>query len=77
VREKSPTFGRTQVIVAGGGQDVLVRIPAGVAHGYRPLTNPCALLYFVTKSFDPENPDELRIPWDHPAVKDLWEVPNG
>jgi dTDP-4-dehydrorhamnose 3,5-epimerase len=27
IREKSPTFGRTQVIVAGGGQDVLVRIP--------------------------------------------------
>jgi len=56
---------------------VLVRIPAGVAHGYRPLTNPCALLYFVTKSFDPERPDELRIPWDHPAVKELWDVPNG
>ena len=77
IREKSPTFGRTQVIVAGGGQDVLVRIPAGVAHGHRPLTNPCALLYFVTKSFDPERPDELRIPWDHPAVKELWDVPNG
>jgi dTDP-4-dehydrorhamnose 3,5-epimerase len=77
VRQGSPTFGKTQVIVAGGGQDVLVRIPAGVAHGYRPLTNPCALLYFVTKSFDPEKPDELRIPWDHPAVKDLWDVPNG
>ena len=77
VRERSATFGKTQVIVAGGGQDVLVRIPAGVAHGYRPLTNPCALLYFVTESFDPTAPDELRIPWDHPAVKSLWEVPNG
>jgi dTDP-4-dehydrorhamnose 3,5-epimerase len=77
VRKSSPTSGRTQVIVAGGGQDVLVRIPAGVAHGYRPLTNPCALLYFVTESFDPSAPDELRIRWDHPAVKDLWEVPHG
>jgi dTDP-4-dehydrorhamnose 3,5-epimerase len=77
VRKASPTFGKTQVIVAGGGQDVLVRIPAGVAHGYRPLTNPCALLYFVTESFDPSAPDELRIAWDHPDVKHLWEVPNG
>ncbi len=77
VRQSSPTFGKTQVIVAGGGQDVLVRIPAGVAHGYRPLTNPCALLYFVTETFDPAAPDELRIAWDHPAVKHLWEVPNG
>jgi len=77
VRKASPTFGRTQVVVAGGGQDVLVRIPAGVAHGYRPLTNPCALLYFVTETFDPTVPDELRIAWDHPSVKHLWEVPNG
>ncbi len=77
VRERSATFGKTQVIVAGGGQDLLVRIPAGVAHGYRPLTNPCALLYFVTETFDPAAPDELRIPWDHPAVKNLWDVPNG
>ena len=77
VRKSSPTFGKTQAIVAGGGQDVLVRIPAGVAHGYRPLTNPCALLYFVTETFDPGAPDELRIAWDHPAVRHLWDVPNG
>ena len=69
VRKGSPTFGKTQVIVAGGGQDLLVRIPAGVAHGYRPLTNPCALIYFVTETFDPAAPDELRIAWDHPAVR--------
>jgi len=77
VRKDSPTFGRTQVIVAGDGQDVLVRIPEGVAHGYRPLTNPCALFYIVTKTFDAADPDEWRIAWDHPAVRDLWDVPNG
>ena len=77
IRQDSPTKGRTQVIVAGGGRDVLVRIPAGVAHGYRPLTNPCALIYIVTEVFDPGSPDEYRIAWDHPAVKDLWDIPNG
>jgi dTDP-4-dehydrorhamnose 3,5-epimerase len=77
VRKDSPTFGRTQAVVAGGGSDVLVRIPAGVAHGYRPLTNPCSLLYFVTETFDPDAPDEYRIAWDHPAVKEMWDVPNG
>jgi len=77
VRKASPTFQRTQVIVAGDGQDVVVRIPEGVAHGYRPLTNPCALLYVVTKPFDLADPDEYRIAWDHPAVRDLWEIPNG
>lgn len=77
VRKDSPTFGATQVLVAGEGQDLLVRIPEGVAHGYRPLTNPCALLYVVTRTFDVNDPDEWRIAWDHPAVKDLWDVPNG
>lgn len=77
VRKDSPTFGRTQVVVAGEGNDVLVRIPEGVAHGYRPLTNPCALFYVVTRTFDPADPDEWRIAWDHPAVRDLWATPNG
>jgi dTDP-4-dehydrorhamnose 3,5-epimerase len=77
VREGSPTYGQTQVIVTGDGQDLLVRIPEGVAHGYRPLTNPCALLYIVTRTFDAREPDEWRIPWDHAAVKDLWDIPNG
>jgi dTDP-4-dehydrorhamnose 3,5-epimerase len=77
VRRDSPTYGMTQVIVAGDGQDLLVRIPEGVAHGYRPLTNPCGLFYIVTRTFDAKDPDEFRIPWDHPAVRDLWEVPNG
>jgi dTDP-4-dehydrorhamnose 3,5-epimerase len=77
IRKASPTFGRSQVLVAGGGQDLLVRIPPGVAHGYRPLTNPCSLLYFVTETFDPEDPDEYRMAWDHPAVRELWDIPNG
>ena len=77
VRKDSPTSGATQVVVAGEGQDLLVRIPEGVAHGYRPLTNPCALFYVVTRTFDAREPDEWRIAWDHPAVKDLWDVPNG
>ncbi len=76
MRKSSRSFGRSQVIVAGGGQDLLLHIPAGVAHGYRPLTSPCTLLYIVTESFDPADPDEYRIAWDHPAVRDLWDIPN-
>lgn len=76
VRKGSPTEGKTQVVVLGGSKDAVLRIPAGVAHGYRPLTNPCALLYIVTKTFDLADPDEFRIPWDHPAIHDLWAIPN-
>ena len=77
LRERSATSGCTQVMTAGGGRDVWIKIPPGVAHGYRPLTAGCALLYIVTRAFDLDDPDEYRVPWDHPAVRDLWEVENG
>jgi dTDP-4-dehydrorhamnose 3,5-epimerase len=76
LRKASSTAGATQVVVLGDGRDALVRIPAGVAHGYRPLTAPCGLFYLVTRCFDLADPDEYRVPWDHPAVRDLWDVRN-
>lgn len=76
VRRDSPTAGLTQVVVLGEGRDALVRIPPGVAHGYRPLTLPCGLFYFVSNCFDLRTPDEYRVPWDHPLVADLWHVRN-
>ncbi len=77
LRAASPTSGQTQTIVAGGGRDLWVKIPPGVAHGYRPLTDRCALFYIVTRPFDVHDPDEHRISWDDPAVRDLWNVQNG
>jgi len=74
LRKASPTAGLTQVVVLGDGRDALIKIPAGVAHGYRPLTLPCGLFYLVTRCFDLGDPDEYRIPWDHPAVRGLWDV---
>ncbi len=76
LRKASATAGATQVVVLGEGRDAWLRIPAGVAHGYRPLTVPCGLLYVVTRCFDLDDPDEYRIPWDHPAVRALWDVKN-
>lgn len=76
LREASPTAGRTQVVVLGEGHDAWLSIPPGVAHGYRPLTVPCGLFYLVTRCFDLDDPDEYRVAWDHPAVRDLWAVKN-
>jgi dTDP-4-dehydrorhamnose 3,5-epimerase len=76
IRKASPTSGHTQVVVLGDGKDALVKIPPGVAHGYKPLTSPCGLFYLVTRCFDIHAPDEHRVPWDHPAVKELWAVRN-
>jgi dTDP-4-dehydrorhamnose 3,5-epimerase len=76
LRRGSPTAGQAQVVVLGDGRDALVKIPPGVAHGYRPLTVPCGLFYLVTSCFDLGDPDEYRVPWDHAAVRGLWDVAN-
>lgn len=77
LRASSTTSGATQVVVSGDGRDMWLKIPPGVAHGYRPLTEHCALLYIVTRPFDLDDPDEYRAPWDHPAVRDLWGIENS
>ncbi len=77
LRRESPTSDVVQTLVLGDGRGAWLRIPPGVAHGYRPLVAPCPLLYIVTRPFDLENPDEHRVPWDHPRIRDLWAVENG
>ncbi len=77
MREGSPTFGKTEQIFMGDHNPSLVKIPVGVAHGYRVVSNvPAMLLYFVTTPYDREKPDEYRIPWDSPDIPFDWSVQN-
>jgi dTDP-4-dehydrorhamnose 3,5-epimerase len=77
LRTASATADTTLTMVLGDGRGTWLKIPPGVAHGYRPLVAPCPLLYIVTRPFDLDDPDEYRIPWDHPKVLPLWDVENG
>lgn len=65
-RKNSPTYGETMQIPCGEEDWRLVLIPVGVAHGYKVVSKePCGLFYYVTKSYNRENPDEERIdPYD-------------
>jgi dTDP-4-dehydrorhamnose 3,5-epimerase len=54
---------------------ILLFIPHGVAHGYRVLGNrPVALFYHATEAYNPENPDEERIPFDDPEIDFDWQT---
>ena len=76
-REASPTQGETQVIYAGQENPVLIYVPTGVAHGYQVLGNkPMLLFYHVTKSYNPDDPDEGRIPFDDPEIGFDWSTKN-
>ncbi len=77
MRENSSTKGETQVIYAGEDNPVLIYIPIGVAHGYKVLGNKkVKLFYHTTKSYDPKNPDEKRIPYDDPKIGFDWKIKN-
>ena len=74
-RPDSGTHEVTQVIYAGEDNPVLIYIPTGIAHGYQVLGNkPVLLFYHSTKSFDRENPDEERIPFDDPEIGFDWSI---
>jgi dTDP-4-dehydrorhamnose 3,5-epimerase len=65
VREDSKTYGSSLRFVMGAGRARLLLIPRGVAHGIANLTNrPTSMFYFANQTFDRENPDEQRLPWD-------------
>ena len=44
-------------------------MPGRYWHGFRALgTEPVWLIYFVTKLYDYDNPDEERRPWNDPSI---------
>ncbi len=76
-RDGSPTQGQTNVIYAGDQNQVLIKIPVGVLHGYRVIgPKPVTLIYFTTKSYVAADPDELRVAFDDPAIGFDWSTKN-
>jgi dTDP-4-dehydrorhamnose 3,5-epimerase len=75
LREDSPTKGETNVFYMGEDNPIAVLIPAGVAHGYRTLgEKPAIIIYFTTQSYNPNNPDEKRLPFNDPRIGFNWET---
>ncbi len=72
VRKDSSTSGKSLRINMGGGKSEILIIPKGVAHGSGNFSGKEAeLIYFVNRSFNRENPDEHRLPWDT-LGSDFW-----
>ncbi|MCF7845656.1 MAG: dTDP-4-dehydrorhamnose 3,5-epimerase family protein [Candidatus Peribacteraceae bacterium] len=75
LRKDSKTSGATQRIILGEHNSAAILIPPEVAHGYRVLGNePAGLVYLVDQEYDPENPDEGRIPHDDQKIAFNWET---
>lgn len=65
-----------QRVVLSSEAPGFLHIPAGVAHGYRAGREGALLLYAMDQQFDPSDPNEGRLPWDHFGA-DLWEEDRG
>ncbi len=73
LRVGSPTFGRRNTLYIGTLRPWKVRIPPGVAHGYKVVGDTASLLVYVTnRTYDPS--DEGRLPYDSPQLAYDWET---
>ena len=70
-RLESPTCGELQEFLLGANETPQVlKIPPGVAHGYRVLDGPAHVFYIVSHEYD--GSDEGRIAHDDPEIGYDW-----
>ena len=70
-RAGSPTCGQLDELLMGEGQPAqILKIPPGVAHGYKVLEGPVHLFYITSNTYDQS--DEGRIPHDDPGIGYDW-----
>jgi dTDP-4-dehydrorhamnose 3,5-epimerase len=77
-REDSPTKGLVNEFYMGTLNPILVKIPREVYHGFTPFGNEMATIVNVpTNTYNYEQPDEYRVPYDDPSIPYSWEVKMG
>lgn len=76
LRKNSPTFGIKSQFILGEpelfqeAQVAVVRIPQGVAHGCRVISDIAHLFYITSQVYDPQ--DEGRIPFNSGQIDYFW-----
>jgi dTDP-4-dehydrorhamnose 3,5-epimerase len=73
LRPESPTFGKKNTIYVGALKTWQIRIPPGVGHGYKVISEqPGVLVYVTDRNYDPQ--DEGRICYNDPSIAYDWET---
>jgi len=77
-RPDSPTHGRINELFIGQHNTMLVQIPCGVFHGFKAIGGAEAMVInFPSRAYRHEDPDEIRIPPDHPSIPYDWARKDG
>jgi dTDP-4-dehydrorhamnose 3,5-epimerase len=75
-RKDSASEGVKRAYILSGEAPAQLHIPAGVAHGYRAGFEGATLLYAMDQQFNPDEPNEGRLPWDFFGAE-LWAEDRG
>lgn len=77
-REDSKTYREVNEFFLGEQNRILLKIPIGVMHGYKTIgVEPSLLINFPTKTYDREQPDEYRVPFDSEEIPYSWDIKMG
>lgn len=75
IREGSSTFGHVNLIFFSNERPRLLKIPPGIMHGWKALTEPEVIVVnFQSHVYDSQ--DEIKLPWNC-VLEDVWEPKNG
>lgn len=74
-REGSATKGMVSEFFIGDHNPCLVRVPAGVYHGWKGIsTEESVVVNCPTETYDYAEPDEHRLDWDTPEIPYDWDI---
>ena len=74
-REGSPTGGEVNEFYLGENNNIVLKIPPGVMHGYKTVgPEPSFLVNFPTEVYDRDQPDEYRLPWNTEQIPYNWDI---
>jgi dTDP-4-dehydrorhamnose 3,5-epimerase len=72
LRRSSPTFGGWEAVRLSGENKRMLWIPAGLAHGFRVLSEKAHVLYKATDFYAPEH--ERTLAWNDATLKINWKL---
>ncbi|MCL5961126.1 MAG: dTDP-4-dehydrorhamnose 3,5-epimerase family protein [Chloroflexi bacterium] len=74
-RPESPTRSEINEFFLGERNNLLLKIPPEVLHGYKTIgVEPSLLLNFPTEPYSRLEPDEYRLPWDTLEIPYNWDI---
>jgi dTDP-4-dehydrorhamnose 3,5-epimerase len=74
-RDGSPTNGTVTEYFLGDHNPLLVRVPAGVHHGWKCVSTEESIVVNVpSEPYNRESPDEYREPFDSPDIPYSWDI---